>query len=110
MCAFAFDGFAALFGFFIDSILRFALVFSPSLAKSTCAAKCRLRRRRGQRQRQLGAQARTALSRAQSHKGDKGRTQVKRALVKQTGIKYGAVDKAMATAGALATGYAIRYA
>ena len=42
-------------------------------------------------------QARTALSRALNHEGDKGRTQVKRALVKQTGIKYGAVDKAMAT-------------
>ena len=32
-----------------------------------------------------------------NHEGDKGRTQVKRALVKQTGIKYGAIDKAMAT-------------
>ena len=37
------------------------------------------------------------MSRALNHEGDKGRTQVKRALVKQTGIKYGAVDKAMAT-------------
>jgi hypothetical protein len=50
---------------------------------------------------QLGAlsegQVRTALSRSLNHEGDKGRTQVKRALVKQTGIKYGAVDKAMAT-------------
>ena len=43
------------------------------------------------------SQARTAMSRALNHEGDKGRTQVKRALVKQTGIKYGAVDKAMAT-------------
>ena len=42
-------------------------------------------------------QARTALSRALNHEGDNGRTQVKRALVKQTGIKYGAVNKAMAT-------------
>jgi hypothetical protein len=42
-------------------------------------------------------QARLAMSRALNHEGDKGRTQVKRALVKQTGIKYGAVDKAMAT-------------
>jgi hypothetical protein len=42
-------------------------------------------------------QARTAMSRALNHEGDKGRTQVKRALVNQTGIKYGAVDKAMAT-------------
>jgi hypothetical protein len=31
-------------------------------------------------------QARTALSRALNHEGNKGRTQVKRALVKQTGI------------------------
>jgi len=42
-------------------------------------------------------QARKALSRALNHEGDKGRTQIKRALAKQTGIKYGAVDKAMAT-------------
>lgn len=42
-------------------------------------------------------QARTAMSRALNHEGDKGRTQVKRALVKQTGIKYGSIDKAMAT-------------
>jgi hypothetical protein len=44
-----------------------------------------------------GRQARVAMSRALNHEGDKGRTQVKRALVKQTGIKYGAIDKAMAT-------------
>jgi hypothetical protein len=42
-------------------------------------------------------QARTAMSRALNHEGEKRRTQVKRSLVKQTGIKYGAVDKAMAT-------------
>ena len=42
-------------------------------------------------------QARTAMSRALNHEGDKGRTRVKRALVKQIGIKYGEVDKAMAT-------------
>lgn len=42
-------------------------------------------------------QARTALSRALNHEGDKGRTKIKRALVKQTGIKYGAVNKAVAT-------------
>jgi hypothetical protein len=42
-------------------------------------------------------QARTALSRALNHEGNKGRTQVKRALAKQTGIRYGAVDKATAT-------------
>ena len=41
--------------------------------------------------------ARTAMSRALNHEGDKGRTKVKRALVNQTGIKYGAVDKTMAT-------------
>jgi ParB/Sulfiredoxin domain len=29
-----------------------------------------------------------------NHEGDKGRTQVKRALVKQSGIKYGAIDRA----------------
>ena len=33
-------------------------------------------------------QARIAMSRALNHEGDKGRTQVKRALVKQTWIKY----------------------
>ena len=42
-------------------------------------------------------QARIAMSRALNHEGDKGRTQVKRALAKQIGIKYGAIDKAMAT-------------
>lgn len=41
-------------------------------------------------------QARAALSRALNHEGDNGRTQVKRALVRQTGIKYGAVVKAIA--------------
>ena len=42
-------------------------------------------------------QARTVLSRALNHEGDKGRTRVKRALVEQTGIKYRAVNKAMNT-------------
>jgi hypothetical protein len=42
-------------------------------------------------------QARTVMSRALNHEGDKGRTQVKRTLVKQTGIKYGAVGKAIGT-------------
>ena len=37
------------------------------------------------------------MSRALNHEGDKGRTNVKRAFDKQTGIKYGAIDKAMAT-------------
>ena len=41
-------------------------------------------------------ETRTALARALNHEGD-GRTQVKRTLVKQTGIKYGAVDRAIAT-------------
>ncbi len=47
--------------------------------------------------------ARTAMSRALNHEGNKGRTQVKRALVKQTGIKYGAVDKAMTTIRSMPT-------
>ncbi|MGA8156830.1 MAG: hypothetical protein WB822_11620 [Rhodoplanes sp.] len=41
--------------------------------------------------------ARTALSHTPNHEGGKGRTQVKRALVKQTGIKQGVVDKVIAT-------------
>ena len=44
-------------------------------------------------------QARTALSRALNHEGNKGRTQVKRALVKQTAIKYGAINKAASQFG-----------
>jgi len=42
-------------------------------------------------------QARVIMSRALNHEGDKGRTQVKRALVKQTGMKYGLVTKAVRT-------------
>ena len=41
--------------------------------------------------------ARIVMSRALNHEGDKGRTQVKRALAAQTGIKYGQIDKAMRT-------------
>lgn len=41
--------------------------------------------------------ARTVMARALNHEGDKGRTQVKRALVKQTGIKYGKVNQAVKT-------------
>lgn len=41
--------------------------------------------------------ARTVMSRALNHEGDKGRTQVKRALVRQTGIKFGMVNKAVKT-------------
>ena len=46
---------------------------------------------------------RTAMSRALNHEGSNGRTQVKRALVKQTGIKYGAVDKATTTIRSMPT-------
>ncbi|ACI92705.1 conserved hypothetical protein [Afipia carboxidovorans OM5] len=42
-------------------------------------------------------QAAVVMSRALNHEGDKGRTQVKRVLVKQTGIKYGLIHKAMRT-------------
>jgi hypothetical protein len=38
-------------------------------------------------------QARTASSRGLNHEGDKGQSPVKYALVRQNGIKYGAVDK-----------------
>lgn len=44
--------------------------------------------------------ARLVMARALNHEGDKGRTQVKRALVRQTGIKYNLIDKAMKTIGA----------
>lgn len=44
-------------------------------------------------------QARVVMSRALNHEGDKGRTQVKRVLVKQTGIKYGEINKAIRTIG-----------
>jgi hypothetical protein len=40
-------------------------------------------------------QARIAMSRALNHEGAKGFTQVKRVLVKQTGIKYGLITKAV---------------
>jgi hypothetical protein len=39
--------------------------------------------------------ARIAMSRALNHEGKKGFTQVKRVLVKQTGITYGAIGKAV---------------
>lgn len=42
-------------------------------------------------------QARVIMSRSLNHEGDKGRTQVKRALVQQTGIKYGLINQAMKT-------------
>jgi hypothetical protein len=52
-----------------------------------------------------GKNIRPALARAINHTGDKARTQIARALVKQTGVKYGAVRKAMtsklASAGTL---------
>jgi hypothetical protein len=50
---------------------------------------------------QLGALGdglgRTVMSRSLNHEGDKGRTQVKRALVRQTGIKYGQINSAVKT-------------
>lgn len=50
---------------------------------------------------QLGAlgdgKAATVMARALNHEGDKGRTQVKRVLVKQTGIRYGEIDSAVRT-------------
>jgi hypothetical protein len=64
----------------------------------TINAKDQILARFGNQLAALGhGQAAVALSRALNHEGDKGRTQVKRALAKQTGIKYGAVDKAVAT-------------
>jgi hypothetical protein len=41
--------------------------------------------------------ARTVMMRALNHESDKGRTQVKRALVRQTGIKYSQINKAVET-------------
>jgi hypothetical protein len=54
----------------------------------------------------LGQQeARRAMSSALNHEGKKGFTQVKRVLVKQTGIKYGSINEAVkdkdSTAGSL---------
>jgi hypothetical protein len=50
---------------------------------------------------QLGALgdglARRVMMRALNAEGDKGRTQVKKALVRQTGIKYGLINKAVET-------------
>lgn len=47
--------------------------------------------------------ARRAFARALNHEGDKGRTQVKRALVQVTGIKYGMIERGMATRRATQT-------
>lgn len=41
--------------------------------------------------------ARRVMMRSLNHEGDKGRTQVKRALVRQTGIKYSQINKAVET-------------
>jgi hypothetical protein len=41
--------------------------------------------------------ANTVIARSLNHEGDKGRTQVKRVLVRQTGINYNMVEKGMAT-------------
>lgn len=49
-----------------------------------------------------GAQAPAAIARALNHTGDKALTQVKRALVAQTGAKYGAISKALMRRGASA--------
>jgi hypothetical protein len=49
------------------------------------------------RLRNVGNQAPHILRRAINHTGDKARTKVVRALVKQTGAKYGAVRRALAT-------------
>lgn len=56
-----------------------------------------------------GANVKPALQRAINHTGDKARTQVTRALVKQTGLKYGRVRQAMRTvrAGVLGLTYRI---
>lgn len=45
--------------------------------------------------RRIGNQAPHAIRRALNHTGDKTTTQVKRALAKQTGAKYGAIGKAL---------------
>ena len=45
----------------------------------------------------VGKNIGSALARALNHTGDKARTQVARALVKQTGVKYGAVRKVLST-------------
>lgn len=50
--------------------------------------------------------ARQAMSRALNDAGDKGRTQVRRALVKQTGMKYGWVIRGMKTRRASANSLA----
>lgn len=42
-------------------------------------------------------EARRAFAAAVNHEGDKGRTQVKRALVRQTGVKYNSIEQGMRT-------------
>lgn len=55
-------------------------------------------KRFGNRLASLGEEgARTVMSRGLNHEGDKGRTQVKKALVRQTGIKYGLINQAVNT-------------
>jgi len=41
--------------------------------------------------------ARTVMARALNHEGDKGRTQVKRALTRVTGISYNRIERGLAT-------------
>jgi hypothetical protein len=48
----------------------------------------------------VGVDMRSALRRAINHTGDKARTQVGRALVKQTGLKYGRVREELRTINA----------
>lgn len=55
-----------------------------------------------------GVNVQPALGRAINHTGDKARTQVGRALVKQTGIKYGKVREALKTYRAGARGLVYR--
>ena len=59
----------------------------------------------------LGAKdAKIVLVRALNHEGDKGRTKVKRALVKQTGIKYGLINSQVTTKRAQRTADGLKYA
>src|SRR4051794_5342954 len=45
----------------------------------------------------IGGKAPVALRDALNREGDKGRTQIKRALVRQTGIKYSQIENATRT-------------
>lgn len=58
--------------------------------------------------RRAGRNVKPALARAINHTGDKARTQVTRALVKQVGAKYSVIRNAFATRPALAGGLIYR--